>query len=130
MVTDTVANEMPQDNQQENDAQTPSADKPFSLAHHITYLLQEAGVENPQQWLEGLHPEALTHPDIHVQRFQINRRWVEIFTSLKTEDEILQTRNARGCLMGIQCSLEDYLRLFTDEVIPCAIRMGLLKKIG
>lgn len=122
MNTDTVEHKMPQDNQPQ--------DKPFSLAHHITWLLEQAGVANPQSWMDGLHPEALSHPDINVQRFQINRHWVNKFTSLKTEDEVLQTRNARGCLMGIQASLEDYLRLFKDEVIPCAIRMNLLTKIG
>ena len=104
-------------------------DKPFSLVHHITFLLEQAGVVNPADWQVGLSPEALSSTDIEIQRFLINRQWNSLFISLPTEDQILQTRNARGCLMhGPSCPLEDYLRLFKTEVIPCAIRMGLLKK--
>lgn len=117
MNTDTVVN-----NEQQ--------DQPFSLAHHITWLLEQAEVANAADWMVGIHPEALNHTDINVQRFQINRHWVAKFTSLPTEEEVLQTRNARGCLMGIQCSLEDYLRLFQTEVIPCALKHNLIQKIG
>jgi hypothetical protein len=106
------------------------AEKPFSLAHHVIYLLEKNGIINPQEWLKGLNPEALATDDVNVQRFHINRCWTSIFLSLPTTDEILSTRNARGCLMNGQCTLEDWSRLFDSEVIPCAIKTGLLKKIA
>lgn len=103
-----------------------SEDQPFSLAHHVTYLLEQANVVDAANWLHGLHPEAIHSADVNVQRFHINRHWTGLLTSLPTEDQVLQTRNARGCLMGSNCLLEDWTRLFSSVVIPCAITMQLL----
>lgn len=100
--------------------------KPMVIADHVTYLLEQANVADTESWKAKLHPEALTSTDIDIQRFHVNRCWIDIFTSLRSQEEILETRNARGCLMGRQCPLEDWSRLFAKVVIPCAIQMGLL----
>jgi hypothetical protein len=122
---DTVDQEQPQQVQSEQ----PQQDQPFSLAHHVVYLLEQADVENPEEWMKNLKQEALESADVNVQRFLVNRCWTEMFATLKTKDEILQTRNARGSLMNSgKCSLEDWTHLFRTQVIQCAINVGLLKK--
>lgn len=102
--------------------------KPLSLVETITHMLREAGHANPESWIEfgnGLKEEAKVSQDINIQRFLINRHWVQIFTSVPF-DLVEKTRNARSCLMNGECDLSDYIRLFKEIVVPCAIEMKLL----
>ncbi len=127
MNTDTVANQnLPETPFVEVPDPATVTPQPGVLVHAITHLLEQANIEDAQNWTVGLNQEALTSTDIHVQRFWINRHWVHAFTSLPTEEQVAETLNARGCLQGIQCSLEDYMRLFETQVIPCAIKMNIL----
>lgn len=104
-------------------------DQPFILPDHVSFLLERAGVANPRDWTTGLDPEAFTSPDVQLQRKHVNRHLLYLFAQLATDADILKTRNARGCLMGAElCPLEDWLRLFEKEVIPCLIEVGLLQK--
>ncbi len=97
----------------------------FILSQEITAWLRAAGHPTPESWMVGLKPEATSSPDLNIQRFLINRHWVQIFTSLPI-NEIEKTRDARGCLMNGQCELPDYIRLFKEVVIPCAMNLNLL----
>lgn len=110
--------------------ETPVAveqDKPFLLAHHVSFLLKEADVKDPERWIEFIEPEALTSFDINVQRFLINRWWRALLLSVP-EDKILETRNARGCLVDGKWELDTWTTHFKNIVIPCALKHGLLTK--
>jgi hypothetical protein len=109
--------------------QNPSEqhDHPLSLVETVTLMLTEAGVENPEAWQVGLEPEALTSSDLNVQRFLINRRWRGLLIEGLTNEQILLTRNARGCLVDGRWELTDWIFHFKKDVIPSAIRAGALK---
>lgn len=98
----------------------------LNLITEITEYLRQAGVENPEAWQVGLKAEAHTTNDRNVQRFLINRQWTQILSNLPLE-EVIKTREARGCLMNGECEISEYIRKFRQVVIPCAIKLGLLK---
>jgi hypothetical protein len=110
---------------------TPATDEaqPLSLVDTVTLMLTEAGIENPEGWKVGLHPEALTSSDLNVQRFLINQHWRGLLLSVP-KDRILETRNARGCLVDGRWELGDWIAHFKKDVIECAIRVEVLKKIA
>jgi hypothetical protein len=103
-------------------------DQPLSLVDTVTLMLTEAGVDNPEGWKTGLHPEALTSPDLNIQRFHINRHWRGLLVTGIPKERILETRNARGCLVDGKWELSDWIAHFKKDVIECAITVGALKK--
>jgi hypothetical protein len=110
--------------------QNPSEqqDQPLSLVETVTLMLTQAGVENPTAWHAGLSKEAFTSPDLNVQRFLINRLWRRKLVEGLTQEQILQTLNARGCLVDGLWELADWISHFKSDVIPTAIKVGVLKK--
>lgn len=100
-------------------------DKPLDLVSQVCDMLKRNGA-NATSWLGWLHPEAINTGDLNIQRFHINRAWVSVFATLTNDDDILKSRNARGCLMNGKCSLEDWIRLFETKVIPSALELGVV----
>ena len=98
----------------------------LKLIDEMSFWMSEQGVVDTQSWKQGVRPEVYTTADRHVERFWLNRHWVQLFTSLPM-DEIIKTREARGCLMNGECPLSEYVRKFKTVVIPYAIRLGILK---
>lgn len=101
--------------------------KPLSIPETITFLLEQAEVENPEAWLTGLNPVALTSPDLNIQRFIVNRHWLGLLLNVP-DDKMKETMNARGCLVNGKWELADWVQHFKKMVIPCAISVGVLKK--
>jgi hypothetical protein len=131
---DTVAEGMPSNNEEittvdfREVVEEKPADKPLSLHETVTLMIEEAGVVDPAAWKNGLSEEALTSPDLNVQRFLINRHWRGLLANLPTIEEIKKTINARGCLADGRWDLTDWLIHFKKDVIPCAIQVGVLTK--
>lgn len=86
------------------------------LTDLIVELLQKHGYPEPTQWLQALHPDALTIPDQNVQRFLINRYWRQLLGTFPTN-----TMDARYHLVDTG-DLSDWLRLFELGVIPCLLQ--------
>jgi hypothetical protein len=107
--------------------ETQSQDKPLSIAETVVMMMEEANVADTESWKEGLSEEALTSPDLNVQRFLMNRHWRGLLADLDTIEEIKKTTNARGCLQDGRWDLEDWITHFKKDVIPCAILVGVLK---
>lgn len=103
-------------------------DQPLSLTETVTLMIKQAGVENPDAWHAGLSQEAFTSPDLNVQRFLINRLWRGKLVEGLTKDQIRDTLNARGCLVDGRWELADWISHFKSDVIPTAIRVGVLKQ--
>jgi hypothetical protein len=104
-----------------------AADKPLSIVEAVVLMMEGLGVEDTESWKTGLHPEALTSLDLNVQRFHVNRHWRFLLANLPTIEEIKQTINARGCLVDGRWDLDTWMVHFKKDVIPCAIKVGILK---
>jgi hypothetical protein len=102
-------------------------DQPLSIAETITMAMEDAGVVDVMDWMIGIDKEALTSPDLNIQRYLINRHWRGLFTGPNlTKDQIKESINARGCLVDGRWELADWLTHFKKDVIPCAIKVGIL----
>jgi len=87
-----------------------------SLVQVISELLAKHNHPRPRDWEVHVHRDAFITPDRGVQRFLINRYWHQEI-GLYEEN----TMDVRMCLID-QGSIDDWLRLFEQSVIPCVIR--------
>lgn len=92
-----------------------------SLVYVISELLAKHNHPAPRNWEAYVHRDAFDSHDRGVQRFLINRYWHQ---EIGLYDE--NTIDVRMCLID-QGSIDDWLRLFEQCVIPCVIRNTLPK---
>ena len=86
------------------------------LVQVITDLLRKHNHPAPSEWESQVHQDAFISPDQGIQRFLINRYWRQEI-GLYNENTIA----IRQYLID-QGSINDWLRLFEQGVIPCVIR--------
>lgn len=87
-----------------------------NLVGAISQLLAKHNHPHPTAWEARVHPDALTAPDVLIRRFLINRFWHHEIGQYNED-----TLRVRHCLID-QGSVEDWLRLFEQGVIPCILR--------
>ncbi len=86
------------------------------LVDQISELLGKHGYPFPRDWHNFVHQDAFISQDQGIQRFLINRYWRDVI-GLYNES----TLDVRQCLID-HGSIDDWLRLFEQGVIPCIIR--------
>lgn len=92
-----------------------------NLIDEVTSAFVEAGHPRPEAWKGYLHPDALTTPDLSIQRFLINRA-LRLIVGLVTSEN---TMDVRFCLVD-NGEFIDWVRLFRIEVLPCLMRNQVL----
>lgn len=101
-------------------ADTTAAPAAKQLHEEITEILQRAGHSRPQDWVRGLHPDALNSATPQdVQRFLINRYWRHQLGGVQSN-----TMDERYCLVDTG-SIADWLRLFETGVAKCLVDNSL-----
>ncbi len=86
------------------------------LVQVISELFEKHGHPAPRAWEQFVHQDAFISLDFGIQRFLINRYWREV-VGMYPEN----TLHVRQCLID-HGSIDDWLRLFEQGVIPCVMR--------
>jgi len=91
-----------------------------NLVSRISEILAAHHHPNPTGWEAGLHPDALSHPEESVRRYQINKYWRKALSPIDISGEG-NTIAERFCLIE-DGTTEDWLRLFDHTVVRCIIK--------